>query len=257
MTEGTEVDFCDDCNTYHLREDVCPAFPIEQGREIAPEHRPWTWSHSSTSLYKECPRKYEIIRWKKEVIEPSGKAAEIGVQIHEYIEGFLKTGIFPDNLLKWEKLLRHYHAKDGIAEAAYAFDPNLKRVEPDDPNAWYRGYLDWLKIEGDEAHVVDWKTGKVKPTKQLALYAWVIFTAHPEVMKVKGTFHWINANDQMSEWYDRSQLEELFKPYQQVLEAIQLSIDTDTWIETPGFWCRWCSLTNKHCSNGRPPEGDF
>lgn len=213
--------------------------------------KPWTWSFSSLELAKSCACKYRVLRHEKLMVEPSGHAAEIGSMIHEKIEGFLKTGVFDFTLLKWEKLLREYHAKGGKPEVEYAFNRDLKRVGFKDADVWFRAIIDFLKIDGESAEIADWKTGKVKPTKQMSFYAWVVFLAHPEVTKIKATFEWINHSDHLTEWYHRDDMDSLFVPFKHTIRLIQSYEESQTWPEQPGFHCRWCSIPKTYCSQGK------
>jgi len=238
----------------------------------------YTWSYSSLGLM-ECPKKYELLRAKKVVVNdmPSPSADE-GVRVHNLIENYINKDEWVDELKKYKRLLETYKAKGGIAEEGYAFkwvefyeehpqqgfyvpSKRLVRCEMDDPDVWYRGYLDWSKIdlEAEYAEVADWKTGRVKPSKQLQLYAWIIFTAYPEIKKVKSTFHWINYNDQLPAWYNRSDMDKLFTPFQDILDRINHCYVTDTWPANPGELqrstgrgsnCRFCPVTETHCQHG-------
>jgi len=261
----------------------------------------YTWSYSSLGLM-DCPKKYELLRAKKVVVNdmPSPSADE-GVRVHTLIENYINKDEWVDELKKYKRLLETYKAKAGIAEEGYAFkwveyydvekhdtattdDPDalatmeylldkamqpytmqrkLVRCEMDDPGVWYRGYLDWSKIdlEAEYAEVADWKTGKVKPSKQLQLYAWIIFTAHPQIQKVKSTFHWINFNDQLPQWFERKDMDKMFAPFQEILNRIDQCYATDTWIAVPGDLqkstgrganCRFCPVKQDHCEYGLP-----
>lgn len=233
----------------------------------------YTWSYSSLGLMS-CPKKYELLRAKKVVVNdlPSPSADE-GTRVHTLIEDYLNKDIWVDELNKYKRLLETYKAKGGVAEEGYAFKwveyyddgpdvhRRLMRCEMDDPDVWYRGYLDWSKIdlEAKYAEVADWKTGKVKPSKQLQLYAWIIFTAYPEIQKVKSTFHWINFNDQLPQWFDRKDMHKMFAPFQEILDRIDQCYATDTWVANPGELqksigrganCRFCPVTTEHCEHG-------
>ena len=255
----------------------------------------YSWSFSSLGLMK-CPRQYEIVRAKKIIQSPPSAAGDEGSRIHKLIEDYFNEDKWDDELLKWKRLLQTYKAKGGVAEAEYAFkwgyregttfvkytpdgekelDPNnpldnkfleqakeLVRCEMDDPDVWFRGILDWLKLdfENGTAEVVDWKTGRVKPSTQMQLYAWVLFLAHPEINRVKCTFHWINHNDQLPAWFERKDMDKYFAPFQEILETIDNCYETDTWIEIPGEIqkstkrgsnCRFCPVTPEHCSEGK------
>jgi hypothetical protein len=213
-----------------------------------------------------CPKKYELVRAKKVVTSPPSASGDEGTRVHALIEDYFNTGVMDLELVKYKRLLETYYTKDGKAEAEYAFkwvDNELVRCEMDDPDVWFRAILDWVKVDEDNksAEVADWKTGRVKPSKQLQLYAWIIFLAYPTVEKVKCTFHWINYNDQLPQWFHRKDMEKLFQPFQEILDQIDHCYQTDIWLEIPGEIqkstgrgtnCRFCPVTQEHCSNGLP-----
>lgn len=240
----------------------------------------YRWSFSSLGLM-ECPKKYELVRAKEIVKGEKSKAGDEGARLHELIEGYIRDDKWDEELARWKRVLDIYKAKNGVCEAGYSFkwrydefnlfaeEPlfhdhvnrkALFRCEDTDPDRWYTGYIDWMKIDGDSCEIADWKTGKVKITKQLQLYAWVVMTAHPEVNKVKVTFHFLNYNDQVSDWFYRKDLNKLFKPFEEILDDINNCYSSDIWPEVPGeiqkstgrgAHCRFCPVTKQHCSNGK------
>jgi len=220
----------------------------------APVGKEWTWSYSSLELFKSCPKKYQILRHDKIMVEPPGKAAEMGSQVHESIENYLKTGVFTADLLKWEKLLRVVYEEQGECEKEYALNKNLEQVTFKAKDVWCRAIIDWIKIDGTKCKVIDWKTGRVNPSKQLQFYAWMVFTCHPEVEEVEATFHWINHKDHLTETYYRADKDSYFDYFGNTIRSINGSMLSATWPEQKGFHCRWCVVTKEYCSNGR---GDF
>ena len=237
--------------------------------KVIPHYR---WSFSSLGLM-DCPRKYELVR-AKEIVKPEkSKAGDEGARLHELIEGYIRDDKWDPELARWKRVLDIYKAKNGVCEAGYSFkwvycesdefprieNYELVRCEDTDPDRWYTGYIDWMKIDGESCEIADWKTGKVKITKQLQLYAWVVMTAHPEVNKVKVTFHFLNYSDQVSDWFERKDLDKLFEPFKETLDDIDRCYRFDSWPEIPGEMqkngrgvnCRFCPVTKQHCSNGK------
>lgn len=227
----------------------------------------YSWSHSSLGLMV-CPKMYELVRAKKIVTTRlASPAADEGIRVHELIEAYFKDGKWDPALNKYKRLLETFKAKGGVAEAGYAFKwsggemNQLVACEMDDPDCWYRGFLDWSKIdeENGSAEVVDWKTGRVKPSKQNQLYAWIIFTAYPKIKKVKSTFHWINKGDQLPQWFERKDMVDMFRPFQEILDHINYCYEHDTWLAIPGELqkttgrganCRFCPITKEYCEHG-------
>ena len=252
----------------------------------------YSWSYSSLGLMR-CPKQYELVRAKKIVQSQSSAAGDEGSRIHSLIEHYFNTGEMSDELFSSRRLFETYYAKGGKPEVEYAFkwipyegsnadqayyqestNQVLVRCEMNDPDVWYRGIIDWLKLDFDkyEAEVADWKSGRVKPSKQLRLYAWIIFLAHPEIKKVKCTFHWFNHNDQLPEWYERKDFEsgKLFEPFKEILDQINVCYTRDSWIPIPGDLnkytkrgnnCTFCPVTEEHCQYGikisRPASGSI
>jgi hypothetical protein len=233
----------------------------------------------------ECPKKYELIRAKKIIPPQPSAAGDEGSRVHALIEDYFKTGVMDPELVKYKRLLETFYAKGGEAEKEFAFkwipltetqEKKLKvlkinplnehclvQCEMDDPDVWFRGILDWVKIDEDNktAEVADWKTGKVRPSKQLQLYAWIIFLTYPKIEKVKCTFHWINFNDQLPQWFERKDMDKLFQPFQETLDQIDNCYRTDIWLEIPGDinkyngrgnHCRFCAVDDRYCSHGLP-----
>jgi hypothetical protein len=241
----------------------------------------YTWSFSSLGLF-ECPKKYELLRAKRLIESPKSEAGNEGARLHELIEAYIKGGELDPDIARWKRILDVYKEKDGKCEEEYAFkwiDYNLDtgqdiglikyvddqakllvRCKGDDPDRWYLGFIDWMKIDGNKCEIADWKTGKVKVTKQLQLYAWVVMLAHPEVDTVKVTFHFLNYNDQVSDWFYRKDMDKMFKYFQDILDDIDNCYRTDVWFEIPGdivkktgrgVHCSYCPATLEHCSHGK------
>lgn len=230
------------------------------------------WSFSSLDLFT-CPKKYELLRAKKIVKGEPSKAGDEGARLHEVIEKYIRDDIWNEELAPWKKVLDIYKAKEGVCEAEYAFkferkfeDSDLIMCSGKDEDRFYLGFIDWMKITGDKCEIVDWKTGRVKLTKQLQLYAWVVMLAHPEVNEVKVTFHWLNQKDQISDTFYRKDMDKLFQPFKDILDEIDNCYRTDVWFEIPGTLvkktgrgsnCSYCPVTIEHCSNGKPKIEEF
>jgi len=241
----------------------------------------YTWSFSSLGLM-DCPKKYELLRAKRMIESPKSEAGNEGARLHELIEAYIKGGELDPDIARWKRILDVYKEKGGKCEEEYAFkwvDYNLDtgqdiglikyvddqakllvRCKGDDPDRWYLGFIDWMKIDGNKCEIADWKTGKVKVTKQLQLYAWVVMLAHPEVDTVKVTFHFLNYNDQVSDWFYRKDMDKMFKYFQDILDDIDNCYKTDVWFEIPGDivkktgrgqHCSYCPATLEHCSHGK------
>lgn len=227
----------------------------------------YTWSFSSLGMFNSCPRRYWAVRVAKVVTEPQGQAASDGTRIHTKIENYLKDGKFDEELIPYTRILNVYKELNGECEVGYHFTEDWKPCAADDPNVWVRSYIDWRKLDLEKGvgEVTDWKTGRVKVTKQLSFYAYLVFKAHPEIEDVKSSFQFLKYKDQIIEWYHRRNMEKLYEPFHETLCRLDVCLVNDLWPETPGEPnkytgrgnnCTFCWVTQEHCSNGLPLGGE-
>ena len=125
--------------------------------------KPLAHSYSALKLYDNCPKQYEMQRISK-VIKPSfGEASIYGNRIHEQLELRLKgEAILPDESAKYEVLAASFEAVAGelVAEQELVLTKELEPTTWWASDAWLRSKLDILILNGPDAIVADWKTGK-------------------------------------------------------------------------------------------------
>jgi hypothetical protein len=118
-------------------------------------------------------------------------------------------------------------------------------------DAWVRGIIDLLKIDNEVAKTIDWKLGKVKPdSKQLKLFALLVFYHNPEVNTVYTSFEWLQFKQRTEQVYTRDQIPDLWSAFLGDLGQFAKAFKTDTWQKRPSGLCfGWCGVTA--CSNWR------
>ena len=104
---------------------------------------------------------------------------------------------------------------------------------------------DLLIVDGDQAYIVDYKTGsnKYPDPKQLKLMALMTFAHFPEVQKIKAGLLFIVHNSFVDESYTRDQVENLWANFRPDLQRLQASYDTDVWNPNKTPLCGWCPVT--------------
>jgi hypothetical protein len=113
------------------------------------------------------------------------------------------------------------------------------------PEYWVRGIADFISVDGDVAHVADYKTGSARfpEPKQLKLMALLIFRHFPEIRKVKGALLFVMHDVIISEEYERKNEDELWKTFEADLQLLHLAYDKDRWMPNPSGLCRgWCPV---------------
>lgn len=158
---------------------------------------PKPWSHSALEDFKNCPRAYHAKRVEKSIPYNPGPEAEYGIVVHTHFENRLRDGkALPPDLASHELYLSRLEALPGIGNVEGEIALN-RRAQPCgywDDDVWYRGKVDYLKINVDKARVYDWKTGKPHQ-KLLQLYEYILWTfaKHPEVQSVYAEYYWTKA----------------------------------------------------------------
>jgi hypothetical protein len=155
------------------------------------------WSHSALERFNNCPRAYHAISVEKSVVEPQGTEANWGEYVHKQFEERLRHGVvLPDTLQSHETYLARLEALpgEGAAEQEIAINRSLQACGYWDKDVWYRGKIDYLKLNGEHARVYDWKTGKPHQ-KLMQLYEYIlwVFLRYPGVRTCYAEFYWTKA----------------------------------------------------------------
>jgi hypothetical protein len=217
----------------------------------------FTWSYSSLSLFQQCPRKYYRLRVAKDIKEGETEALIYGKEVHKAAEDYVKDGtpipekfkfikpyVDPLKELPGEKLCEHQMGLTEKLEPCGFFDKEV----------WWRGVADLLVINGDKAHLIDYKTGKSSQyadVKQLELLAMATFKHFPEIQKIKAGLIFFVAQDLVKTDFVIDQQETLWSKWLPELSRLDKSYDVDVWNPKPNFTCRkFCPV--KDCEhNGK------
>lgn len=234
--------------------------------------KPLPWSHSALADFNNCAKAYYHKRVVKDVKEDQGEAALWGDRVHKFFEySILQTQGLPIEAVEATailqgaeeefKLYRPYlDALLGIPcdrllpEQQLAIGKDLKPCGWFDPNVWCRGIIDALLLRGDKAYALDWKTGKRKPdSKQLKLFALLVFIHYPEVVTCKTEFVWLKTGERDDATYTRDQEAELWQEFVPELARYSAAFKQDMWIPKKSGLCNgWCPVTG--CEFWKPKK---
>lgn len=203
-------------------------------------------SYSSIKLYENCPFRYFRQRIVKDVVDEGGEASKYGERIHQYLELRLKQdGLLPQEVAHYEPLCASVEriAKGGELhiEKELVLNDNLTPTGWWDADAWLRSKLDILVINGDEAVVMDWKTGKRNPDFfQMQIFAAQVFKHYPDVVRVKTSLVWLKTMEMDTEVYNREQVNDVWAEIMKRIQRIHKSLEFDNWPMRPSGLCRFC-----------------
>jgi len=209
--------------------------------------RPWSYSRLST--YEDCPKQY----WYSYVenmpgFRPKSVAASRGSEIHDKAEQYLigKLPMYPPELQKVSGHAMALKMKKPQAELKLAVDCNWAPCDYKDENAYLRGIIDILYLEGEHLHIQDWKTGQVyasHPT-QMENYVAIAAAHFPEATHYITRLVYV---DQGIVTPPKTTAAERLKPIRLLLDGRIKNAEDDTiFPTTPGAGCKWCDYSKKY-----------
>jgi RecB family exonuclease len=213
-------------------------------------------SYSAIKLYENCPYRYFRQRIAKDVVDEGGEASIYGERIHQHLELKLKgEAELPQEIAHYEPLCASVErlAKGGELhiEKELVLNENLEPTGWWDKDAWLRSKLDILVLVGDEAVVMDWKTGKRNPDFfQMQIFAAQVFKHFPDVRRVKTSLVWLKTMEMDTETYDRQGANEIWAEIMKRIRRIHQSVEHDNWPAKPSGLCRFCPARHD-CDSAR------
>ena len=210
------------------------------------------WSYSALTAFETCPKRFQLTRVTKQVVEPQTQATLWGNKVHKALERFAKGDApLPPDLQAYEKYVRKIQSLEGkrIVEERVALDSKLRPTKWMAKDVWVRGIIDIGVVGSETAYVLDWKTGKHRPdSDQLKLFAALTFALYPWVEKVVTGFIWLKVNKFDKEVFTREQLPTIWNEFAPRLERLALAHDNDKWMPNPSGLCKnWCPVGRNLC----------
>lgn len=207
------------------------------------------WSYSSISLFQQCPRKYYHLKVVKDVVEPESEAMLYGTLVHKAAEDYISEGVpVPEKFAYITPALDMLKKIPGtkLCEYKMGLTEDLKPCDFFWDTVWFRGVADLLILNGDLAHIVDYKTGKSSQyadVKQLELMALAVFKHFPQITKVKAGLAFLVAEDLVTASFKKESESEAWLKWIQETDRLQASYDNDVWNAKPNFTCRkFCAV---------------
>ena len=202
-------------------------------------------SYSSITLYENCPLRYYRQRILKDVVDGGGEASKHGERVHAFLENRLKGTDLPQEIINYEPLCKSVEriASNGELhiEKELVLNDNLTPTGWWDADAWLRSKLDVLVITGNDAVVMDWKTGKRKVDFfQMQIFAAQVFKHYPHVQRVKTSLVWLKTMEMDTEQYNRIDINTVWAEIMKRIQRIHTSLEHDNWPAKPSGLCRFC-----------------
>jgi hypothetical protein len=215
-----------------------------------------SWSYSSIKTFSQCPKKYYHLKVAKDVKDTQGPEALYGEEAHAAAEHYIKHGTpIPGKY----KVMRP--AVEALAqfpgekhtELRLGVTRDLKPCSFFDKAVWWRGIVDLLIVDGDTAHMIDYKTGKnakYADMKQLDLMAGAVFVHMPEVQKIKSGLAFVVSNEFPKKTHHREHLATYMSVFNDELDRLEEALENGIWNAKSSPLCGWCPV--EVCEHWRP-----
>ena len=215
----------------------------------------FTWSYSSLKQYENCPKQYYEVKVLQNFITEPTPQMVYGTEVHEALELYVKEGKeLAKNYQRFKKMVDSLLAISGEKHTEFkmALTKKLEPCDFEDQKRWVRGVADLVIIDGDQAYVIDYKTGsnKYPDPKQLRLMSLMVFVHFPEVNSIKAGLLFVLKNSFIQESYTRDDIYKSWKSFDQSLTRLTNSYDTNEWIPNPTPLCGWCPVDT--CEHHKP-----
>lgn len=219
-------------------------------------------SYSRLSTFEQCGLKFEYLYVTKQVIDSGSEATHYGTRVHEALELYgkaLATGkskeVAADEALagtnneavSWLPLVDKINSQQGDKYYEYQMSITSDKKPCDwfASDVWLRSIADVLIINGKQATIIDWKSGKVRDNpSQMQIFAMMVMLHFPQVETVKTSFVWLVYNKITNITFTRRMIEGLWSALNPRFDALQDAVDVGAFKATPSALCNWCCAKN-------------
>jgi len=209
--------------------------------------KPFSWSYSSLNNFENCPKRFYHYSIAKDVVEPVGQQMGEGYQLHSAFDERIKSDVpLPLGMGHHEGIIKSIIEAPGktYSERKLAITSSFTPTSFFADEAWYRGVLDCTKVNGANAWVFDWKTGKPRPDPtQMQLATALVFHSASYVQHVKTALVYVNYNKVEAEEYNRVDLAHIWAEIMPRVKKLQKAREENNYPPKPGFLCRkYCAV---------------
>lgn len=209
------------------------------------------FSFSRLNQFNECPRKFHEIQILKRVKESESAAMKEGKDVHKALELRIKINkALPPNLKQHERLMSMIASAPGTkqTELQLAITPQFQPCDWFDPRGgpptvWCRAIVDLGVMNGSNAALFDYKTGKMSGDfLQLRLTGAVYFQHFPEVNRLKLAYAWLGHDRVTKEEMTRDEIPDVWSELMPRIERYQIAFRKQEFPPRPDRHCKWCPV---------------
>ena len=207
------------------------------------------WSFSKIKAFDTCPKQFYHTHILKEFPYEETEAMRYGTEFHKAAEEFIRDGTpVPERFAFARPALQTLADKSGTKHCEFKFGltKDLKLCDFFDQRVWFRGVVDLVIVDGDEALIVDYKTSKsarYAEKGQLELMALAMFKWFPKVKKIRGGLVFVVSNEFVRDTYTIDRQDEMWAKWFAEYAKLEKAVETGVWNPKPSGLCRkWCKV---------------
>ena len=212
------------------------------------------WSYSALTAFETCPKRYQLTKVTKQVVEKQSEAMLWGNKVHKSLELFARDGKpLPPEMMEYGRYVKKIQAYEGkrVVEERISLTKDFRRTTWMAKDVWVRGIIDIGKVGSETAYILDWKTGKHRPdSDQLKLFAALAFAKYPWIKKAVTGFIFLKVEKFEKETFTRKQLPEIWNEFIPRLKRLAIANAEDKWLPRPSGLCKnWCPVGRLLCEH--------
>lgn len=202
-------------------------------------------SFSAIKLYEQCPQRFYQEKVLKKFPYHQTEAAARGDRIHKEFESFIRDGTPLNEALPFKDWVETFAEQAGEKHVEFkmAMDWKANKVGYfKGRDIWIRGQFDLLVEQGENAVMIDYKTGKSKyaDTGQLELMSVLTFIHFPKINKITGALVFIDESKVVRDTYHRDKMDEYKDRWLQRSIPIITSLTTRKFQMKESPLCAFC-----------------
>lgn len=205
-------------------------------------------SFTAIKGFEQCPQRFYQERVLKKFPYVQSEAAKRGDAIHKAFENYVRDGEpLPPIAQPYEPWVKTFNEQDGekFVEMKMAMNWQAKKTGYfKGQNIWIRGQFDLLVDRGEDAVMIDYKTGKSKyaDTGQLELMSVLTFLHFPKINFIKGALVFIDETKMVVDSYTRDKMDTYIDRWQQRSIPIVQALTTRKFPMKPSGLCGYCPV---------------
>lgn len=236
-------------------------YPLPAGHKLPAQIWDIQWSHSSLEMAEKCLHLYYHRRIAKTPGKEDRSAMDRGNLVHSAIEHwfkgdktFTRANMGPLDTAQLHRFLPVMERYENVlayadavgVEEALNLTANGKPTGLFADDVRVRAKIDLIGFFAGHtrAFIVDWKTGKVWPTKaQAELYGGLAFMRWPKLQRVQVQFAYFDQNGTTPAYdFTADQREALLEPSYATLKKLLRAYKNEDWPARKNDKCRWCPV---------------